>query len=692
MKRRRRKKDSTDTESADYLAGPDDDDLTGDGHSVEDSAAPENSGDDADDPTGDGHDDPTGDGHDDPAGDPTGDGGDVEDSAAPENDTGDDAYGAPHGGFGQDDARDPLAAPLVDPPDATSADTTADDPDTAPDTDTGIDAEADIDAAAETDTESDEHHKPAPIPTIEPVDDTEPTEDEDGAVLTPDAQLAAVLTGAEHSAASDALKQLLAAEARGAAPDELCALFADSDVMTKWEQLRSTLETTHAALAEDPDAELGEHTQTAAQRLAAHTDTVCGRLAERLLGWRQAVLDAHCADFEALCEQATTTEPPDTGSAAAALAEIIDIDALRTITEWATAATADQTIGGAINAYCEPDVPSEAAAALDELRATPLAALLGHDPPTLSGLINDLLSRATNPELLTDRELAATPPGWAELAEKHNTNERAAQKTVTQDSKVLADLLATDHFRALRWAVSKLHTDMGIIAPAQSGTPAWWRARVGDNGFEMLRWLARYVPEDDTWLVHDTAAPRSRILRTIDNKAEHWLATATDLIALVPGLDPLAGAMLLAESTTWHDIGDSWYIRWDGTLAEKAAYVLELVGHPMHINDLIETIGTGTPEELVADLGDELGRVDRHFFIAPTAWGYTPYDDIAAWIDRNIDNAGGTASVAELIAGITRDFGTDFAEAAGTRIHGSGAYTINDDQISHWDNNPDPTP
>ena len=139
--------------------------------------------------------------------------------------------------------------------------------------------------------------------------------------------------------------------------------------------------------------------------------------------------------------------------------------------------------------------------------------------------------------------------------------------------------------------------------------------------------------------------------------AEDWLVRSDDLIGLVPGLGPLAGISLLGESDTWRDIGDGWLIRWDGPLTERAAHTLELVGHPMVLDDLLAAVGEGTAEELVAELGDELVRIDRHRHIAPIGWGYAPYDAIATQVDRMIDNAGGTASIAEIVAGVARDFG-----------------------------------
>lgn len=643
MKRqRRRKKDKTDTASAGYLAGQDNDD-----EALADT-----------------------------------DGGDAEGSDAPENGPEDgDGGESSHGGFGQEDTRQ-TGDPLTD--DSAEADVSVQWPPT--DTPAASMPEPVDDSDNDDSAASDPHETPAasmPKPADEP--EAEPTEPA-AEVSTPDGQLAAVLTGTEHQAAAEALKQLLEAENRGAEPAELWALLTESDVLAKWQTLLDKIETTQTSLEADPDAELGEHTQTAAERLAEQAKQVGDHLVSRLLEWRQAVLDAHCADFEQLCEQATTEPavPTPADNAAEALAAIIPTETLRTAAEWAVAATAtDTTIGGLINAYTTTtgDTPTEAAAALDELRAVPLAALLGSEPVSLKTLIDDLLSRATNPELLADRELTPTPLGWGELPDKYNTNAAIAQKTVTQDTKVLSDLLATDHFRALRWAVQQLHTSLGVLATADSATPAWWRARVGDQGFEVLRWLARYVHEDE-WIVHDTAAPRSRVLQTIDNNAETWLHRAGDLIELVPGLDPLAGIMLLAESTTWYDIGDGWMIRWDGTLTEKAAQVLELVGHPMTPDELIATIGDGTVEELIDDLGDELVRIDHHHYIAPTGWGYTPYAAYMDDIDRHIDTAGGTASVASVIAAIARDHGDEAATEAAEHLRSSGLYITTGDLVS----------
>ena len=54
-------------------------------------------------------------------------------------------------------------------------------------------------------------------------------------------------------------------------------------------------------------------------------------------------------------------------------------------------------------------------------------------------------------------------------------------------------------------------------------------------------------------------------------------------------------------------------LRVDGTLPDKAARELALTGRPVTPDEIIEAIGSGTPEALVADMEPTLVRIDRQF-------------------------------------------------------------------------------
>ena len=536
-----------------------------------------------------------------------------------------------------------------------------------------------------------------PEPPDEPVEPAAPASSDEPAA--PDSVVGDVLTGADHDNAVDALNQLIDTEARGATPTEMLQRFTDMSVLTKWETLRDKITAAKEALAANDDVELAAHAQEAADRLAVYAAHVCDHLAEQVLRWRQDVLDARCDQFVRLCHKAITgndpdadDEPADTAPAApaapaAAAAGTIPVAALRTAAEWASVTTDTATIGGLINAYANTPPSSAAAAAAEELRSVPLAPILGHEITTLAEHIVELVSQATATDLLADREFTPTPPTWGELSQKHGTTEQTAQKVVTQDTKLIHTLLVGDQHRVVRWAVAQLQKDLGVLAPADTDTINLWRSRLGEPHFETLRFLAHYVHEDG-WLVYGTAAPRSRILAALDNAAGgDWLTRTDDLLTHIQGLSHEAGLALLTESDAWREIGDGWMVRWDGTLVDKAARVMQLVGEPMTSTELVEAIGSGTPKTLVTEMlagtDSTLVRVDRQFRLAPTEWGHEPYTPIAGIIDRKIDFAGGVASISGIITEAASDFGID-ESAVRARLE-TGPYTIEDDEVRHHD-------
>ena len=290
------------------------------------------------------------------------------------------------------------------------------------------------------------------------------------------------------------------------------------------------------------------------------------------------------------------------------------------------------------------------------LLAVPFARLSGHEATPLSERLDDLLAEASDPGLLAAREFQQARPTWATLGRDRDVTGEAVRRKVARDALMIRGLLASDRFRAVRWAAERLRAEFGIAVRADSDVVEGWMARLGELRFEALRWIARYVYDDD-WLLHGANTTRSGLAHALDDAAgDEWLFKAEHLVGRLSGfVRPEAALSFLMESGVWRDIGDGWLVRWDGPLQAKAERVLALVGRPMTPSELVEAIGYGS-EGTLKNKPRSLVRVDKQFHLALPEWGYEEYEGITTEIKQRIERGGGVASRAAMIEEFTFNF------------------------------------
>ena len=335
---------------------------------------------------------------------------------------------------------------------------------------------------------------------------------------------------------------------------------------------------------------------------------------------------------------------------------------LRIAAEWASVVTDDTTLGGLVEACINDDgIPKQAGDAVANLLAVPFARLSGYEAAPLSERLDDLLAEASDPGLLAAREFQRARPTWAKLGRDRGVTGEAVRRKVARNALTIRDLLASDRFRAVRWAAKRLQADFGLAVRADSDVAERWKARLGEHRFEALRWIARYV-YDDNWLLHGATMTRSGLAKALDDAVgDEWLFKLEHLLGRLPGpARPEAALRFLMESGVWRDIGDGWLVRWDGPLQAKAERVLALVGRPMTPAELVEAIGYGS-EGTLKNKPRSLVRVDKQFHLALPEWGDEEYDGIATEIKQRIERGGGAASRAAMFEEFTTNFGVSIS-------------------------------
>ena len=356
---------------------------------------------------------------------------------------------------------------------------------------------------------------------------------------------------------------------------------------------------------------------------------------------------------------------------------------LRIAAEWASVVTEDTTLGGLVEACVNDDgIPKQAGDVVANLLAVPFARLSGYEAAPLSERLDGLLAEASDPGLLADREFQQARPTLATLGRDRGVTGEAVRRKVARDALMIRGLLASDQFRAVRWAAERLQAEFGLAVPADSGVVERWKARLGEHRFEALRWIARYVYDDD-WLLHGATTTRSGLAQALDDAAgDEWLFKVEHLLGRLPGpVRPEAALRFLMESGVWRDIGDGWLVRWDGPLQVKAERVLHLTGRPMTPTELIEAIGYGSEGSLKNQRGSALVRIDKQFHLALPEWGYEEYEGITTEIDQRIERGGGVASISAILMEFVSDFGV--SESSVRMYLESGPYVILGDEVRH---------
>ena len=335
---------------------------------------------------------------------------------------------------------------------------------------------------------------------------------------------------------------------------------------------------------------------------------------------------------------------------------IPDLD-LCVAAEWTSVITDDITLGGLLTA-CDGDarVPEEVGDAVDDLLTTPLSRLSGHEVTPLGELIEALMSQAKDPELLVARECSRVQPTLAVLGREWGVSRERVRQKVADDALLLRGLLASNRYRAVRWAAKRLEAELGLAIPAGNNVVQPWSDRLGERRFQILRWIACYGYEDD-WLVRGRSA-RSDLAQALDDAiGNEWLVQSEDLMdALAILARPEAVNVSLLGSGTWRDIGAGWLVRWDGPIHVKAERVLQLVGRPMTPAELMEAIGYGSERSLKSQRGN-LVRIDKRFRLALPEWGFEEYEGIVTEIKQRIERGAGVASRSAMIDEFTTSFG-----------------------------------
>jgi hypothetical protein len=175
------------------------------------------------------------------------------------------------------------------------------------------------------------------------------------------------------------------------------------------------------------------------------------------------------------------------------------------------------------------------------------------------------------------------------------------------------------------------------------GIPAWRFVRTLLTGYEQA----------DGWLVAGGADELREKTRQLFADGPRPLAEAVSMVAQLGVREDVAERWILAVPQL--RVLDEHVVPWPRSINEKAEAVLAVVKRPMAPEEIQESIGedyslVGIRNQLTAD--DRFRRVDRNKY-GLTRWGGDEYLGIREMIAREIERAGGEASVSTIVASLT---------------------------------------
>lgn len=293
-------------------------------------------------------------------------------------------------------------------------------------------------------------------------------------------------------------------------------------------------------------------------------------------------------------------------------------------------------------------------------------------PSSLCALLEGAGSQV---DLLIRREMDSDKkPTLEDLGTQYGiTRERVRQKVNDLANRMRAKL-AEPRFVPLRWRVNVLSSSIGVAIPSQSDILEAGVARAAAHLTEptecsvreILLWLAGPYDLRDGWLLRRGVSLQSLSAAVKEHFSGQWLVSREMMRGV---LDDLGVVDLPDEDTVlllrnWRDIGDGWFVFWDGPIGDKAEVVFRLAGRPLSIEELNAYIAEGHSDSHLRNrLASEerFVRLDKSNHYGLRDWGMEEYSGIAYEIGERIDRAGGSADLADIVDELVGQFGVSEA-------------------------------
>lgn len=289
----------------------------------------------------------------------------------------------------------------------------------------------------------------------------------------------------------------------------------------------------------------------------------------------------------------------------------------------------------------------------------------GQDHPTLLNLLDDLFSGYGDREvdLIVNRLLSEEPDTLEALGERHGVTRERIRQVEARVLRSLREAIDGEPFLSL---LASIHGMIGTVStftelsnriPAITeeveplGVPAWHVLSVLDPAFET----------DGNWCARPTlAAAKERTAEEIAELANPYGVVEISDLTLIEAGSPEAEHSLhrqwlrhLGYITTRDHVFTA-----TGSVNDYAAGILSIEGEPLSSDEIVERFAFERSVRSLRNalsLDERFDRVDRdHWALAE--WNLETYTTIKDLIEKEVDAAGGSMPLNDLIDRITTRF------------------------------------
>ncbi|MEV4077949.1 sigma factor-like helix-turn-helix DNA-binding protein [Nonomuraea fuscirosea] len=278
----------------------------------------------------------------------------------------------------------------------------------------------------------------------------------------------------------------------------------------------------------------------------------------------------------------------------------------------------------------------------------------------LPDLIDELFAALDDRQraIARDRLYAEQRATLDELAQRFSvTRERIRQ--IERDLREHIDAwLAKPEAGGLVAHVTWLRGRLGVAVPAEDlQTVVPWHAgdlrALGIPAWRFVRTLMTGYEQSDGWLVAGGADDLREKTRQLFTDGPRPLPEAVSMVSQLGVHEDVAERWILAVPQL--RVLGQHVVPWPRSVNEKAEAVLAVAGTPLSPEEIQERIGedyslVGIRNQLTAD--ERFRRLDRNKY-GLTRWGGDEYLGIREMIAREIERAGGEASVSTVVANLT---------------------------------------
>lgn len=335
-----------------------------------------------------------------------------------------------------------------------------------------------------------------------------------------------------------------------------------------------------------------------------------------------------------------------------------DILPLLRFSDPAEAESTPETLGRAVVAKLFSGVLDRLLEPAEERQGTPVQAARPDRP--LPEVVDEVFAALDDRQraIARDRLYAGQRATLDELAQRFSvTRERIRQ--IERDLRDHVEAWLSGPGAAQLVAhVTWLRTRLGSAVPADDLAAAvpWHREELrtlGIPAWRFVRTLLTGYEQADGWLVSGGADELREKTRQLFTDGPRPIGEAVSMVAQLGVREDVAERWLLDVPQL--RVLDQHVVPWPRSINEKAEAVLAVSGAPLTPEEIQERIGedyslVGIRNQLTAD--DRFRRIDRNKY-GLTRWGGDEYLGIREMIVREIERAGGEASVSTIVTNLT---------------------------------------